>query len=142
MKSIFLITFSIMASSATFSQTQQNVIALKGGTVIDVTNYGKSENDIPNATIIVENGKIKAVGSNIEIPKTAKVIDVTGKYIIPGLIDGFATINNLAYANAFLYMGVRTVVVSDNDNSRGEVDYSVSPAPTLYKMERFWGRNF
>lgn len=140
-KLVFIVTFSI-ASLASFSQTQHNVVVLKGGTVIDVSNYGKSENDIPNAIVIIENGKIKAVGSDIKIPKKAKVIDVTGKYIIPGLIDGFATINNQAYANAFLYMGVTTVVVSDNDNRRGEVDYSVSPAPAMYKMEALWGRDF
>lgn len=131
-----------MASLVAFSQTQQNLVALIGGTVIDVTNYGKSEKDIPNAIVIIENGKIKAVGSDIKIPKKAKVVDVTGKYILPGLIDGFATINNQAYANAFLYMGVTTVVVSDNDNRRGKVDYSVSPAPAMYKMEGLWGRNF
>lgn len=141
MKSIFIIIFSI-ACLVSFSQTQQNVIALKGGTVIDVTNYGKSEKDIPNAIVIVENGKITAVGTDIEIPVNAKLIDVTGKYILPGLIDCFATINNQAYANAFLYMGVTTVVVSENDNRRGNVDYTVSPSPALYKMDGIWGRNF
>ncbi len=131
-----------MASSVSFSQTQQSVIVLKGGTVIDVSNYGKSEKDIPNAIVIIENGKIKAVGSDIKIPKNAQVIDVTGKYILPGLIDGFATINNQAYANAFLYMGVTTVVVSDDDNRRGKVDYNVSPAPAMYKMDGLWGREY
>jgi hypothetical protein len=141
MKSIFILTFLMMASFASFSQKQQNIIALKGGTVIDVSNYGKSEKDIPNAVVIIENGKITAVGSDIKIPKNAKVIDVRGKYIVPGLIDCFATINNQAYANAFLYMGVTTVVASDNDDRRGKVDYTVSPAPAIYKMENFWGRN-
>ncbi len=56
--------------------------ALKGATV-----YPASSPRIANATILVENGKIAAIGSDIEIPPGVRTIDVSGKVIIPGLID-------------------------------------------------------
>jgi len=42
---------------------------------------------IEGATIVVEKGRISAVGRNIPIPPTAEVLDVGGKIVIPGLID-------------------------------------------------------
>ncbi len=62
------------------------------------------------------------------IPKGARVIDCTGKFLIPGLIDGFAGMNSQGQANAFLYMGVTTVVASA-DARRGHVDFSANPQP-------------
>ncbi len=42
---------------------------------------------IINATLIIQNGKITAVGSNITIPKGAKIIDLNGKWIYSSFID-------------------------------------------------------
>lgn len=42
---------------------------------------------IENGTILVEDGRIKAIGEQLEIPKDVEIIDCTGKWITPGLID-------------------------------------------------------
>ena len=42
---------------------------------------------IDGGSILIENGKIKAVGKTISVPSDAKVIDLTGRVVIPGLID-------------------------------------------------------
>lgn len=39
-----------------------------------------------NGSILIENGKIKAVG-DVEIPENAEVIDAKGAYVLPGFID-------------------------------------------------------
>lgn len=57
-------------------------IAIKGGKVVTITN-----GVIENGTVLVENGKIKAVGANIDIPEGYKVVDASGKWVTPGLID-------------------------------------------------------
>lgn len=44
--------------------------------------------DIENGQIIIEEGKIKAVGNDLEIPEDAEIIDAKGYLITPGLIDG------------------------------------------------------
>lgn len=43
---------------------------------------------ITNGTVIIQKGKITAVGTNVAVPSDATVIDCTGKWIYPGMIDG------------------------------------------------------
>ena len=63
------------------------VVALKGATLVTVT-----RGTIPNGTIVLRDGKIAAVGANVEIPAGAEVIDVTGKFVSPGIIDAHSHI--------------------------------------------------
>ena len=111
-------------------------LVLAGGTVVDITDWGRSAKDLPDAIIIVRDGRITDVGSRmaVSIPKGARVIDCTGKFLIPGLIDGFAGMNSQGQANAYLFMGV-TTVVAVSDARRGAVDVNASPAPHLYLMD-------
>ena len=46
-----------------------------------------SDGIIDKATILIEDGIIKAVEQNAEIPEDAKVIDLKGKWVTPGFID-------------------------------------------------------
>ncbi|MGH9604666.1 MAG: amidohydrolase family protein [Terracidiphilus sp.] len=111
-------------------------LVLEGGTVVDVTAWGESANDLKNAVVIVEGSRIAAVGpaGSLPIPKDAQVIDCTGKYIVPGLIDGFAGMNSQGQANANLFMGVTTVVVRQ-DSRRGPIDFDANPTPHLYPID-------
>src|SRR5688572_19130269 len=43
---------------------------------------------INNGTLIITDGKITAVGTNITVPQGAEVIDCKGQWIYPGMIDG------------------------------------------------------
>ena len=67
-------------------------LVLTGGTLIDVTNWGDSARDLANAIVIIRDGHITDVGTpdELAIPKGARVIDCTGKFLIPGLVDGYA----------------------------------------------------
>jgi hypothetical protein len=111
-------------------------LVLAGGTVVDLTNWGRSAKDLEDAIVIVREGRIADVGSRmaVPIPKDARVIDCTGKFIIPGLVDGFAGMNSQGQANAYLYMGITTVVAS-GDARRGAVDLAASPSPHLYLLD-------
>lgn len=44
---------------------------------------------LQNATLLVKNGKVEQVGSNLTIPKGYTLVDLKGKYIYPSLIDMF-----------------------------------------------------
>lgn len=46
-----------------------------------------SDGILDHATILVEDGVIKAVGTDVEIPLDAAVLDLTGKWVTPGFID-------------------------------------------------------
>jgi imidazolonepropionase-like amidohydrolase len=71
------------------AQPRAGVIALKGATLVTVT-----QGTIPNGTIVLRDGKIAAIGANVAVPAGAEVIDVTGKFISPGLIDCHSHIAN------------------------------------------------
>lgn len=68
------------------------LIALVGGKVITMRDADNSQEVIENAVVLVENNKIKAVGKQgeITIPNSAKTYDVTGKTLIPGIVDSHA----------------------------------------------------
>lgn len=108
-------------------------LVLAGGTVVDVSDWGRSARDLADAIVIVRDGRITDVGSRgaVSIPKGAEVIDCTGKFIVPGLVDGFAGMNSQGQANANLYMGV-TTVVARSDYRRGSIDFAAHPSPHLY----------
>lgn len=66
---------------------QAETIALQGATIHTIT-----QGIIEDGTIVFENGVITAVGTDVEIPDGARVVDVTGKHIYPGLIDAYSTV--------------------------------------------------
>jgi imidazolonepropionase-like amidohydrolase len=57
--------------------------AIMGGTVIT----GGPQGTIPNATVIVRAGKIAAVGAGLPVPPGTAVVNATGQYVMPGIID-------------------------------------------------------
>src|SRR5262252_5296695 len=55
---------------------------IKNATILTVTK-GRLE----NADLLLQNGKIAQIGKNLTAPAGAQVIDATGKYVMPGIID-------------------------------------------------------
>ncbi|MFC2169885.1 amidohydrolase family protein [Acidobacteriota bacterium] len=80
MKKIFVPALAVLLLFISGSFAQD--LALKGGTVLTVT-----KGTIENGTVVIQKGKITAVGKDVAVPAGVKVIDVTGKYVIPGIID-------------------------------------------------------
>lgn len=64
------------------------MIAIKGGRIITIT-----QGTIEGGVILVDNGKIVAIGQDVTIPEGAEVIDATGKTVTPGLIDAHSHIS-------------------------------------------------
>ena len=123
-------------------QDQARSIAFVGGTVVDVSAFGSATGDIRNSVVIVQNGRITTVGTRraTKIPRDAEVIDTTGRFIVPGLHDVFATIDNQAFANAFLYMGVTAIVANEAPSSRRDgLFLSGTPSPRVYRMASIQG---
>ncbi|HEY6213055.1 MAG TPA: hypothetical protein VIW45_12260, partial [Vicinamibacterales bacterium] len=61
---------------------QPAVVAIRNATLVTVT-----KGTIQNGTIVLRAGKIAAIGSNVAIPSGAEVVDGTGKFVSPGIID-------------------------------------------------------
>lgn len=114
-------------------------IALVGGTLIDLKRFGRSMNDVPDAVVLIQNGKFTAVGSvgTTPIPKGARIVNAQGKFLIPGLIDGFGALRTQGFANAYLYDGVTTVYVPTiSQPCCGDGETAIlrtgSPSPRLF----------
>ena len=63
-------------------QAQQYDLLLRGGHVIDAKNKIDAIRDVA-----IQDGKIAAVDAKIDPAKAYKVVDVSGLYVTPGLID-------------------------------------------------------
>ena len=83
----------VVAPSPAIAQVRMTVppqaqpIALRGATIHTVTS-----GVIENGTIVFENGVITAVGDDVTIPSGARVVDLGGKHIYPGLVDAYTTV--------------------------------------------------
>lgn len=77
---IFLLLIMSMITTITFSQTYITNVS-----VVDVVNA----TILPSQTVVFKDNKIDAVGSSrkIKVPQNAKIIDGSGKYLVPGLVD-------------------------------------------------------
>jgi imidazolonepropionase-like amidohydrolase len=58
-------------------------VALTGATLID----GTGAAPVPHATVVVANGKIECAGASCKAPAGAVLRDVSGSWIVPGIID-------------------------------------------------------
>jgi len=64
------------------AQATTGTFVIRGGTVVPVVGAR-----IPNGTVVISGGKIQAVGANVPAPQGATVIDATGLFVYPGMID-------------------------------------------------------
>ncbi len=76
-----LIVLPALAARGAQAQPTPPPLVLAGGTIIDLSNWGHSANDLHDAVIFIRDGRITTVGPRaaIPIPKGATVIDCTGK---------------------------------------------------------------
>jgi imidazolonepropionase-like amidohydrolase len=87
--------------------SHSSTIAIVGATLID----GTGAAPVPNAAVVVKNGRIVAVGpkNKVKIPHDANVIDAHGKFILPGLWDMHAHFEQVEWGPIYLAAGVTTV---------------------------------
>jgi len=127
-----------------FSATAQkdNGLAIIHITVIDCTGAAAK----PNSTVVVTGGLISAVGSSetVKIPAGARVVDASGKFLIPGLWDMHGHLTD-ATEDAFPLLimngvtGVRDMGgdVAQLDRWRSEIDSGLRVGPHIIRAGPF-----
>jgi imidazolonepropionase-like amidohydrolase len=90
---------------------------LAGGTLIDVDGNPAT----PNSVVVIQGDRIIAAGPRaaVEIPANAKIIDVTGKYRLPGVWDMHSHFYQTEFGPAYLASGITTA--RDVGNSKDSV---------------------
>jgi imidazolonepropionase-like amidohydrolase len=82
----FLVILSCSFCLVSFGGDPQ-VLAIRAGKIWTIT-----DGVVANGVIIINNGKIQAVGKNLDIPEGAKVLDMSDKDVMPGMIDAHCDI--------------------------------------------------
>lgn len=101
-----LMTLGAM-SLPTLSAAQERAasLVLRGATVID----GTTATPVSGATVVISQGKIERIATgSVTVPAGAQVLDLSGKYLLPGLVDGHVHIASLDQARRALMSGVTT----------------------------------
>ena len=67
---------------STYQVPVSSALVIQGGNLLTGNNQ-----QLDNTDLVVENGIITAIGNDLQVPQGATVIDATGKWVTPGLID-------------------------------------------------------
>jgi len=79
---LFLSIISTLPLNAARAQRQSTETLIRNATVLTIT-HGTLE----NTDVLLRNGKIAGVGKNLNASANARIIDATGKFVMPGIID-------------------------------------------------------
>lgn len=80
-------TAATLLVAAAALPAQARPIVLRGATVVPVDGPV-----IPNGTVVMQGGRITAVGASVPVPAGAQVVEVRGKYVLPGLVDAMTSL--------------------------------------------------
>ncbi|HET7229517.1 MAG TPA: amidohydrolase family protein [Longimicrobium sp.] len=107
-RSLSIAAALLLAAGPAAAQT----IAITGGTVYPVTGA-----PIRGGTVLIQNGRIAAVGANVAIPAGAQRIDATGKWVTPGL---FESSTNMGLVEVGAVRETNDYEIRDAENERGD----------------------
>ncbi len=132
MKKIALIVVVILAMAIfILSQSPGNRILIRMATIIPV------EGEIlEGADLLIENGKIAAIGLNLAVPEGAKVLDATGMSVYPGFIDGYTYLGLNEIVNIPSTVDVREM---GKENPELKAVWAINPHSVHFKTSRING---
>ena len=87
MKKIFLIGWMSCLGLSASAQIEKGSMLIKNGTVLTIT-----KGTLASTDVLVRDGKIAQIGKNIAAPAGMKVIDASGLFVMPGIIDAHSHI--------------------------------------------------
>ena len=90
MRKTLLVVFALMVSPV----ASADVVVLKGATIIDGTGRAPQQ----NALLVLDGERILAVGASakVKVPRRAQVLDLTGRTIMPGIINAHGHVGLVA----------------------------------------------
>ncbi len=108
-------------------------VAITGGTVHTLAAAGTVE----GATVLIEDGRVRAVGAGVAIPENARRIDAAGKVVTPGL---FESVSQIGLVEISLEASTRDHATEEEDLTAAfDVADAVNPRSTLIPINRIEG---
>ena len=87
---VLLVILAAGVHGATHGATAQGgPVAYTGATVWD----GTGAPAVPGATLLVDGGRIVAVGTNVAVPTGARTVSLAGRYVMPGMVEAHAHVS-------------------------------------------------
>jgi imidazolonepropionase-like amidohydrolase len=96
-------------------------IAITGGRVVPVDG-----DPVDGGTVLVTDGKITAVGSDVQVPDDAQVVDATGSWVVPGFVEAHAHMG--VHEEAEGWAGQDTNEMTDPNGARMRALDAINPA--------------
>src|SRR5262247_483279 len=102
-----LVAALLCAAAFFINDAKAQNLVIQGGTLIDGTGRAPLE----NAVIVIEGNRFKAIGrrGEVAIPPGAHIVDVRGKTVLPGFIDGHCHWESF-WSEVYLHLGITTCV--------------------------------
>ncbi|WP_114749265.1 amidohydrolase family protein [Pleomorphovibrio marinus] len=90
---IFLFSIILICSCQSPDKQEDGGVAYVGGTIID----GSGNDPIPDGVLWVQDGRVVILGTKneIDLPSEVEQVDVSGKVIVPGLINGHGHVGDV-----------------------------------------------
>ena len=133
---LFAALLATAASRIVFSQQAPavNRLVLKGATAIDVV----AGTTVPDSVIVIEGDKITAFGGRTTpVPAGVSVVDLSGKFVIPGLFDSHVHYQPFL-GELFLNFGVTSAMALGGRPVVGETYWKDTQSPT-FRSPRLFG---
>ena len=142
---VLIPSFGLAQQQESMVSVDAPVIALTNATVID----GTGAEAMTGQTILIRDGRIAAVGSSVDVPDDAEVIDATGHTVIPGLVGmhdhmyfssagGYSAQADFTGPRLYLGAGVTTLRTTGSQkpyadiNLKSEIDAGNTPGPKIH----------
>jgi imidazolonepropionase-like amidohydrolase len=82
MKKLYILICAVAISFASTAQVERGHLLIRNGTVLTVT-----KGTLENTDVLIRDGKITQIAKGIAAPPGVRVIDATGLFVMPGIID-------------------------------------------------------
>lgn len=90
MKKIFILTIVlgfVLGSLHSVQAQEKGSVLIQNATVLTI-----ADGEMENSDVLIQDGVITAIGSDLSAPRGVETVDATGKYVMPGIIDAHSHI--------------------------------------------------
>lgn len=129
----FLAGLLLLGAVSGVSAARAETVAIVGGTVHTMGAAGT----IQGGTVLIQDGKVRAVGKDVQVPSGARQIDATGKVVTPGFMD---SLSRLGLVEVSAIEGTADATVTDDHFTAAfDVVDAINPRSMLFPVTRIEG---
>ena len=121
----------LLIAAAGLAAAEPAAVLIKNATLYPVTGPA-----VPGGDILIENGKITAIGKGLQAPAGAEVMDATGLSVYPGFIDGFT---HFGLAEIGAIPSTVDYLETGKENPELKVAWAINPASIHFGTGRVTG---